>query len=387
MNLTELLTAERPVGSNNNRELTRLLHEEMAELSYEVETIPLKCKVWEYGPSSLEKGGVSFDIFPGPFSPGFEDVIPQLVPIASVDDLNVGDVKEKIAFFYGEISKEPLMPKDFPFYFPEEHKVIYDLIDKQLPAFILAATGQHPACGMKPFPLFEDGNLSIPNAFMDEESAHALIAQTGPVTLLLNSGVRNAACQQLIARKPGPGKKKVVIAAHMDTKYDTPGAIDNGSGVRALLEIMRLLSDYQGKFSLEFVPFNGEEYFGASGELAYLDQQDVAYEQIALMINLDGLGHKNGKTAVSYYNIDDEKPFYEVISAFPGVTKGPVWYAGDHSIFAFQGVPCMALTSSNLWEDVLSLTHTPLDTPENLDLNLIKEAAECVAAIVRNLRH
>ncbi|MEE4176702.1 MAG: M28 family metallopeptidase [Bacteroides sp.] len=387
MNLSELLSTERPIGSRNNRALNSLLYEEMAQLSFKVEAIPMKCKVWEFGPSSLERGRVSFDIFPGPFSPGFEGVIPQLVPLASVDDLKAVDIKEKMALLYGEISKEPLMPKDFPFYFPEEHKVIYNLLEKQQPSFILAATGQHPACGLDPFPLFEDGNFYIPNAFMDEKSALALLSLKGPVNLLLNSGVRNASSQQLIAKKEGQGKKKVVIGAHMDTKYGTPGAIDNGAGVKALIVIMRLLSDYQGKFSLEFVPFNGEEYYGASGELAYLDQQEVSYDQIALMVNLDGLGHKNAKVAVSYYNIDDEKPFEEVLSAFPGVTKGPAWYAGDHSMFAFQGVPCIALTSSNLWDDVLSLTHTPLDTPENLDMSIIMEAAEFVASIVRSLRH
>ena len=385
MNLPELTFRERPIGSENNKELLDFLSREMGNLYYEVTSLPLKCKIWKKDYSSLERARVSFDIFPGPFSPGFEGIVSQIVYLSTLDELRSEDLNGKVVLFYGDIAREPLMPKDFPFYFPEKHKIILEILEEKQPAAVIAATGQHPMSGQNPFPLFEDGNFSIPNAYMNAESVKELFHLKGPVNLLLNSWVEDSHSKQIIARKKGLGKKKVIVSAHMDTKYGTPGSLDNGAGVMALFETMRLLNDYQGKYELEFLPFNGEEYYGVSGQLAYLEKEEVSYESIALMINLDALGHINGKIAVSFYNIQDESSFEQILERFPRVTKGPAWYAGDHSMFAFQGIPCLALTSSNLFEEVVRLTHTPDDTPENVDLGLIKEAADFVAKIIRNL--
>lgn len=385
MNKLEKIFRERPIGSKANHELNEFLGNEMIRLGYQVNVLPLKCKVWEKGFSSLERGMVSFDIFPGPFSQGFEGMVHYLIPVSTMKELKISDIQGKLVLLHGELSSEPLMPKDFPFYYPDEHKAIINLLEEKKPLAVIAATGAHPMCGLKPFPIFEDGNLPFPNAYMDQDGAKALISLKGPVNLIIHSQTREVKSKQLIARKSSQGKKKIIVCAHMDTKYGTPGALDNGAGVLALLEIMALLKDYQGRYDLEFVPFNGEEYFGVAGQLAYLDQQAVSFETIRLLINLDGIGHKAGKTAVSQYNLDEKTPVDSVIGSYPRITRGPVWYAGDHSVFVFQGIPCMALTSSNLVEDVLQLTHTPNDTPENLDFELISQTAAFVAEVIRHL--
>lgn len=384
MKLIHKLFQERPVGTKTNETLTDFLLSEMQCLGYVVDELPFICKVWEHRPSSLERSRVSFDIFPGPFSKGFEGEIQSLAYIQTLDDLKTSEISGKMVLLIGEIAGMPLMPKDFPFYYPDEHKEIIDLLEDKRPLAILAATRQHPMCGLSPFPLFEDGNFSIPNAYMEFEPAKELVHLKGPLNLLIKSCTNEASGRQLIASKTMSGRRKIVVFAHMDTKYGTPGAIDNGAGVHALVEIMNLLKDYRGKFDLEFVPFNGEEYFGVSGQLAYLENMDVSFEKIALAINIDGIGHKNGSTHVSFYNINDLNQFEKTMNRFSGINKGPVWYAGDHSIFAFRGVPCLALTSSNLMEDVLQLTHTAYDVPDNLNLSLISDAAAFVAEVVKD---
>lgn len=385
MNKYEKIFRERPIGSKANNQLIEFLGNEMIRLGYKVNVLPLKCRVWEKGLSSLERGMVSFDIFPGPFSQGFEGEVHYLIPVSTLEELKNSDILGKLVLLHGEISSEPLMPKDFPFYYPDDHKAVIDLLEEKKPLAVIAATGAHPMCGLKPFPMFEDGNLPFPHAYMDQDAAKILMSMKGPVSLILNSQTKEADSKQLIARKGNQGKKKIIVCAHMDTKYGTPGALDNGSGVLALLEIMALLKDYQGRHVLEFVHFNGEEYFEVAGQLAYLDQQAISFETISLLINLDGIGHKAGKTAVSLYNLNDETPIDQVIASYPRITRGPVWYAGDHSMFAFQGISCMALTSSNLYEDVLQLTHTPDDIPENLDFDLISETAAFVAEVIRSI--
>ena len=81
----------------------------------------------------------------------------------------------------------------------------------------------------------------------------------------------------------------VVISAHLDTVYDTDGAIDNGSGVAALLETARVLSASRQDFGVEirFCFFSGEELgmHGASNYLDTLSEEERA-RHIG-MINID----------------------------------------------------------------------------------------------------
>ncbi len=54
----------------------------------------------------------------------------------------------------------------------------------------------------------------------------------------------------------------MLIGAHYDTVDNTSGVNDNGSGMSALLEIVRLINSYncQLSYTLMFVAFDLEEY-------------------------------------------------------------------------------------------------------------------------------
>ncbi len=56
-----------------------------------------------------------------------------------------------------------------------------------------------------------------------------------------------------------PSRPWYVVGAHYDSTPHTPGADDNASGVAAMLEIARLLADFQPAATLHFVGFNLEE--------------------------------------------------------------------------------------------------------------------------------
>ena len=51
----------------------------------------------------------------------------------------------------------------------------------------------------------------------------------------------------------------VLLGAHYDTVYSTPGADDNASAVAVLLEVGRLLAQHQGKKTARYVAFACEE--------------------------------------------------------------------------------------------------------------------------------
>jgi Zn-dependent M28 family amino/carboxypeptidase len=68
-----------------------------------------------------------------------------------------------------------------------------------------------------------------------------------------------------------------------------PGADDNASGVSALLEVARILSDVNTDHSIIFVLFSGEEQ-GKWGSTHYADLIDKADLDLDLLINLDMVG-------------------------------------------------------------------------------------------------
>jgi hypothetical protein len=92
----------------------------------------------------------------------------------------------------------------------------------------------------------------------------------------------------------------IIIGAHYDSRAkninDTdaraPGADDNASGVSALLELARILSQLNLKYNLEFVLFSGEEQglWGSKNYVNYLDDNNRT-KYINLYINLDMLGY------------------------------------------------------------------------------------------------
>jgi len=67
------------------------------------------------------------------------------------------------------------------------------------------------------------------------------------------------------------------------------------------------------------------------------------------------------------------------------VIYGSEWYAGDHAAFAFKGIPCMVLSSSDLFDGALNNTHTMSDTADTIDLNLIEPAAAYINSFVSEI--
>lgn len=98
------------------------------------------------------------------------------------------------------------------------------------------------------------------------------------------------------------GAGVILIGAHYDSRSDdlsdaeayAPGASDNGSGVAALLEMARVLSQRPHRASIMFVFFAAEEV-DAQGSRAfvrdYIQRHDIPLEY---MINVDTIGSWNG---------------------------------------------------------------------------------------------
>lgn len=87
----------------------------------------------------------------------------------------------------------------------------------------------------------------------------------------------------VIGMKPGT-EEKIILTAHYDSVY-TDGAIDNGSGVAALLETARILADKNTEATLYFVFLDGEE-IGLLGSEAFVSSHALSN---SVCINVDSI--------------------------------------------------------------------------------------------------
>ena len=105
----------------------------------------------------------------------------------------------------------------------------------------------------------------------------------------------------------------LLVGAHYDTTWLTPGADDNASGVAALLEIARTLHDKQLPITIRFVAFVNEEFpwYGTSnmGSLFHATHARQTNENIVGMFSLEMLGYYSNQRRSQYYP-KMVRPFY-----------------------------------------------------------------------------
>jgi len=384
--LLERFSRERPVGTFANNEISAMLTSMAGAMGYTATNLPFSCKTWRHGVSSIDTVSQVFSVFAGPFSSSFEGT-GELVFVESVADLRLADLTGKIAVLKGEIADDPIMPKDYPFYYPDEHREINELLEMKQPLAILTITGKHPMCGLNPFPLFNDIHFGIPHSYAGLEAAARLV-EGDIASLRIVSTVAAAASSQPIIRKASTldALGRIVISAHMDTDYGTPGSLDNATGLVVLVGVMERLKEWNGPFALEILPFNGEDYCEASGQVAYIKHNNDDFADVRLCVNIDDAGLRGSLNAVSRYNLPAAYAMAidDAMARNTTMTAGEEWYASDHTLFAMRGVPAIAIASSELMGETIRLTHTPDDTPDKVDLGLIEGMIDFIADLVIN---
>jgi len=386
--LTEEITNRHP-GTIGNYAATDFFAQTIASFGFETQKQQFDCIDWEWGEVILTVGDEAFQAYVGSYSLPF-DGLGQLVSAGTIAELENADITGKILLLHSELAKEQIMPKNYPFYNPVEHQQLVSLLERGNPLAIIAATTRNPqlAGGKYPYSLFEDGNFNIPSVFMTAEEGARLKRHQGATVNLQFESQRIASfgCN-VIARKGRNRPGRIVFCAHIDTKKETPGALDNAAGVATLLALAEILANYNGELGLEIVAFNGEDYYAASGEVRYLEQNSQILNQILLAVNLDALGYIKGKTAFSLYGCDTKlanivqdslKPEYQF-------TKGEPWPQSDHMVFAINQVPAVAVTSEYLMEITTNITHTAKDELKMVDCSKLCDAAFALSELFNNL--
>ena len=101
--------------------------------------------------------------------------------------------------------------------------------------------------------------------------------------------------RNVVATLPGTDTSSnatFIICAHYDTVEISPGAIDDGSGVAAVLATANILSQYSFNYTIRFIVFSGEEV-GRYGSYWYARDVSRRGDNIVAVINLDEIGYSH----------------------------------------------------------------------------------------------
>lgn len=386
-----LLTAypDRHVGGDGNRAATRMFADRLRQLGFDVSVRELPCFEWVPEAASLHVRGTVAPLEVGPYSPSCDLEAP-LVAVSDIEHLESESVRGAIALLHGEIAAHQVMPRNFTFYNPESHRRIYRALDAFAPVAIVAATGRDPEMvgSQYPFPLFEDGDLDVPNAFTTDAHGAALLPLAGErVRLRIESGRIPAAAEHVVARSAGApaSAERVVLSAHIDSRRGSPGALDNATGVATLLALGSLLAASPVGLPVEFVPFNGEDDYANPGELAWIAENEGNFDRIALGINIDDSSQRGARNQVSFYGCPPhiEEAVRRLMTEYPLVEDGPQWFQGDHGILAMHGRPAIAIASEAMEEFMATRAHTERDTLESADSAAVAQTARFLHSVLR----
>jgi len=169
-------------------------------------------------------------------------------------------------------------------------------------------------------------------------------------------------------RGSGLAGEKIVIGGHLDSWDLASGAIDNGIGSFAVLEIARVFRalGLKPRRTIQFVMFMGEEQ-GLLGSEALVRQmvRDGSIKGVRYMLNLDMAGNPTGFNVAGR---EEMVPFFTEAgrlmsrydTAFKNTVANRAGLHSDHQSFMLQGIP-VAAPVSNLDPAVYQCYHADCD--------------------------
>lgn len=169
-----------------------------------------------------------------------------------------------------------------------------------------------------------------------------------------------------------------------------PGADDNASGVAALLELARHLSELKRQGALKgnkdilLAAWSGEE-LGVLGSSYFVQalKKSSAHRafNIDAALNLDMVGHLRDKLIIQ--GVGSSQSWPEILNqipkdpALPLVIQSDPYLPTDSISFYVQGIPTL-----NVFSGAHDDYHTPRDTPEKLNYTGIKRVSEWLLQLV-----
>jgi len=225
------------------------------------------------------------------------------------------------------------------------------------------------------------------------------------------------------ARDP---ERQVIVSAHYDTIHvirkpgtaeegpgatdgeksaaepQAPGVSDDGSGTAAVLELARVMSQYEFDATIVFIAFDAEEY-GSVGANVYATRAHREKQRIDAVLNNDIIGTEtsgDGRSENRRVHVFSEEPsdspsrnlaryVRDVAGRYvPSMQAEPVFRhdrfarGGDHTQFNYEGFAAVRITSA---AEYFANQHSASDTLANASPGYTARVARVNAAALANL--
>lgn len=200
--------------------------------------------------------------------------------------------------------------------------------------------------------------------------------------------------RNVIARIEGSKlpKEKIVVGGHLDSWDLATGAIDNGIGSFAVIDMARALMklDLKPERTIEFVLFMGEEQ-GLLGSKAYVEQalEDGSDAEIRYMLNYDMTNDPKSYQASSEQSRSLFEGIGNLVKAidpdFKNNFRAGMGLHSDHQPFMLQGIPTGGGGEGQLTRDVLNCYHADCDTFDLVDEQGMKNTVRFNAILAYGL--
>ncbi len=224
----------------------------------------------------------------------------------------------------------------------------------------------------------------------------------------------------IIAELPGSDRASeiIIVGAHYDTEYASPGANDNASGIAVLLELSRILRERKQHRCIRFVAFTNEEQpycrTEQMGSWQYARLCMERKEKILAMLCLETIGyysdeaqsqrlpdpsfeiinHDRGNFIAFISNLKSRGLLDQFTEAFRSSIRFPsiavataesvrgVDYS-DHQNFWQLGIPALMITDTAFYR--YPHYHESTDTPEKLDFDKLARITAAIADSIQEL--
>jgi hypothetical protein len=237
--------------------------------------------------------------------------------------------------------------------------------------------------------------------------------------------VRGQACHNIEAEIPSALGSAVsspppiiLIGAHYDSVFGSPGANDNGTGMAATLALARRFADRQPKHTLRFVAFVNEEppYFLSDemGSFVYAGRCKARGDKISAMISLETIGYFSDMPRSQTYPSPGLGLFYPKVGNFIGfvsnvhsrtLLRRVVALFRKHAKIPSEGAALPAFVPGVSWSDQWSFWrhgypgimvtdtapfryphyHSSSDTPDKLDYDRFTLVVSGIERVIEDL--
>jgi carboxypeptidase Q len=215
--------------------------------------------------------------------------------------------------------------------------------------------------------------ISIPAVCISNDSGNEVrkwIKEEGPLEahIDMHNISKPIRARNVIATLKGKSDEKVIIGGHLDSWDLATGAIDNGIGSFAVMDIARTFKALKVKpeRTIQFVLFMGEEQ-GLLGSKHFVSElkKSGTIDKISYMMNFDMTNDPKGVNAFGREEMNEffttvGNAIHHVDDSFKNETTNRAGLHSDHQPFMLEGVPIAGL-SGHLEPGVLQCYHADCD--------------------------